>query len=406
MIHHNSSIPGDIKSFKVKIEDNDITPAVSGILVFLDVLMPSWTCQVLLDDTNNLIMNLPIKQGNKLKITIETQLSSSMDGKKEFEFVLFQISDRIFLNYNYQRYVIHGVSKAWLKNTGKRVSQFFDNKSPVDIAKQILTENLEGNLKSHNANNTISTIISNLSPYTAIAQMCRVAMIDKRADFIFFQSDNEEYKMHSIEKIYTDEESDITFKMYPANIRKDGNLKEDYCLCFHLFKFKHYNSIFNAGAGYYANKITRLDLTTLNWSEKKFKFGDDCSADSKAKTWEDSELFEKEDSNIAFIPKHPKMTDSGETILDSAEDWATSRKSSLLKLEQDNLIIQAPCGIKGWESLGKTCKVDLPSGQDHVDDKYDKQYKGKYIISAICFSINQNIAVANYHLIKKRPEKS
>lgn len=406
MIIQNSGLPGDLKEFTVRIDGKDISQFVTACTIYMDILAPAWTCNVSIEDHNNLIMNLPIRQGEKIEIKVETGLDSELDGEKTFEFVVGNITDRAFINTMHQTYSIVGVTEASIKNSGTRISQAFTNMSPTAIVSKIVSEHIKDTtVETHDATNTVTTIIPNISPYNAIAQMCRVAVIQDRADFVFFQSDNKKYSLKSIGKIYESEDSGFTFIMRPSSLRdSSGNLKYDYCMAFTEYQISHYNSTVNKASGYYANKVVQFDLLTQNWSEKTFKFGDDVSEDAAKKSWDKDSLFEQDDSSVTFIPRHAGMGE-GDTILDSSTTWHGSRKSSLLKLEQENVVIQLPCGVKVWESIGKTCKLDLPSQQDHTDETYDKQMKGKYIIGAIALWLGKHAAFTNLQLIKLRHEQ-
>jgi hypothetical protein len=412
MLVKKSCIAGDLKVFKVFIDGYDVSSAMSSVEIYLDMLMPNWSCKVYMSDTNNLIMTVPIQQGSKISITVETDVSSIMDGKKTFTFTLFKISDKQFKNYAHQTYVLHGVPETWIKNNGARVMQSYTSMSPVMISSSIMSTYLGGTISDiHPANNVVSLNSSNLSPFTAIAQMSKVAMIGNRADFLFFQTDNNKYAMKSLGMIYASEISGFSFKMRPAKIRDSkGNIREDYCQCFTDYYLDHYDSGSAKGGGLYASTAASYDLINQNWNNKEFKFGDDSSGagggimGALKKVWGaaggSSDLFEQKDANITFNPSHPGMSDKGNTSVDYAKEWSPSRKSSLLKLEQDNLIIQVPVGVRGWTGLGKTCLVELPSQQDVKSVKLDEQFSGLYVITAMCFNLSRHMAFTNYHLAK------
>jgi hypothetical protein len=404
MLIKNGVLPGDIKVLKVFIDEYDVSQAMVSTEVYLDMLMPSWSCKVFMQDTNNLMMTLPIKQGSKLSITAETSLRSIMDDKKTFNFVIFSVTDKEFINRANIAYTIHGVSETWIKNMGARVTRPYKSMSPVDIVSKVLKEYLGGSLKDeHSANNVVDISAANQSPYNVIAQMTKIAQINTRADFLFFQTDNNSYTMKSIDKMYNEESSNFEFKMRPSKLRdSNGNINIDYCQCFTDYYFDHYNTGTNKSGGLYASTAATYDLMSQNWSANTFKFGTDSITKAWNTAWDrGNALFEEAKANITFNPTHPGMSSSGRSALDYAKEWSPSRKSSLLKLEQDNLIIQVPCGIKGWTGLGKTCEVELTSNQEiKKDSKYDEQYSGKYMITAMCFLLNRAASFTNYHLAK------
>jgi hypothetical protein len=396
-------MPGDLAKFEVKIEDTDITDSVVSAVVFQDIFSPTWTAAIDVNDTNNMMMNVPIKPGSSVSISVKTDMKSETDGEKTFKFIVFNIGNKQIHNAMQQSYSINCVAEDFMKNQGIRVQQSFKNKSPDKICSSIISEYIGGSVETDPAENSLSTIISNISPFTAAHQMCKVAVSGGAADMVFFMRDEGKYAMKSIEKMYS-EGPMFRFIMRPSHVRDDaGNLEEDYNLCITNYHFEHYDAMSNISSGMYANKLVQFDFIGKTWSEHKFVFGDDVSEDADKKPWDNSS-FEQENSNISFLPKHPGLAGGNQTVFDTAKDWSGSRKSSLMKLEQDKLIIQLPGGVKGWEAIGRTVDVDLPSQQDHQDEELDKQFKGKYLVVAISHYFGKHSYFINYELVKKRHE--
>ena len=138
------------------------------------------------------------------------------------------------------------------------------------------------------------------------------------------------------------------------------------------------------------------------WERRILSFGDDNAQDAQMKSW-DSPLFDDaENANVSFLPKHPGLHKNA-TPTDSQDTWGTSRKSSIMKLEQDKLILQVPGGAACWQWLGKGCSVDLPSQQDKIfADSLDRQFKGDYIITGMKHTIAQDYYTLNIECVKKR----
>jgi hypothetical protein len=404
MISEKNAMPGDLAKFEVKVDDTDITESVMSVTVFQDIFSPTWTASIDLNDTNNVMMNVPIRPGSKVTVSVKTDLKSETDGEKTFKFVVFGIGDKQFENSLQQFYTISCVSQDFIRNQGIRVLQSYRNLQPDQICGSIIEEYLNGTIDTDSASNQVSVIISNLSPFTAAHLLCKIAIFNGAADMMFFMRDDKKYAMKSIESMYN-ESPVFRFKMRPSNIRDNsGSLEEDYNLCITNYHFEHYDVMSNISSGLYANKLVQFNFIDKTWNEKKFKFGDDVAADAQKKPWKDDELFEQENANISFLPKHPGLSGNGETMLDSAADWSGSRRSSLMKLEQDKLIVQLPGGVKGWEALGHTIEIDLPSQQDFKNEIYDKQFKGRYLVVAISHYFGKHSYFINYELIKKRHE--
>ena len=400
----NNSLPGDLKNYKVTIDGKDITSFVTYTYIFQELLAPSWTTQLFIEDTNNLLTEVPIKQGSKIEIEVETEFKVDSDDKKTYKFIVSKISDRKFVNAKHYTYTLHGITEEALKERGTRISHAYQNKAPTDIIKSIVEDYLKAKMdKVDKCDNTITHVINNVTPFTAAAQMSKIGVVEKSADLLFYQSDEGKYSIRSLEKLYSDENADITFKLKPSHIRDDkGNIGEDMTLAINKHDWKHYDVMENANAGMMANKTVSYDYMTKEWSEKVFKYGDDNSKDANNKQWDDTENFENEDINITFRAKHTGIHED-DTLFDSQSDWAGSRKSSLMKLEQDKLLIQCSYGAKCWSYLGKSCEIEIPVNQDK-DEPYDN-LSGKFLIIAVCHVLSSKASFSNYELIKKRLTK-
>lgn len=402
MLVQNSSAYSDIKKLEVIIDGNDVSQSVTHVSIFQDVFFPVWTAEFIIHDFNNLIMNIPIKPGTNISVTIKSELSCELDGEKKFEFTVSHIKDRQFQNWMNQTYTLTCMTDKMIENQGERVSKSFNKKKPDEIVKSILKDSLSiSDVESDSCDNKVSIIVPNISPIHAVNLMSRVATKDKAADFLFFQVDDEKYKFKSFEKLYK-EESGYTFKMRVNHLRDEqGNTEDDGALAFFDYQFiEHVDGLFTISSGLGASKLVEFDFISKSWSEKEYKFSEELSEDREKAPWDSS--LEKPNSNIMFMPKHPGMHES-ETILDFTGEWENSRKNNLLKMEMNKLIIQIPGGVKIWEALGKTCEIEMPSQQDETEgEKYDKYFRGKYFIAAISHQVSGTSYFVNIELIKKR----
>lgn len=406
MISNRSNLPGDLKSLEVSINDKNITTFVTQSYIFLSVLEPTWNCQLFVNDTNNLIANCPIKQGSKIKIEVETDIGSKSDGKRSFNFIVTNIMNRNMVNSKHYTYEVQGVSEEFLKNQGSRVSQVYKNQSPTNIIKKIITDILKAEVdKVDNCDNTITHTFTNTSPFDCAYQMCKVGVVSKAADLLLFQTDDKKFSLRSIEKLYNDENSKLEFIMKPSHYRDEsGNIEGDSGLVIIKHNWEHYDVMANTSGGMTANKTVSFDFVSKTWTEKVFKYGNDVEEDAKNKQWEDEELFESENMNISFHPINKLMT-KDDTIYDSIADWSGSRRSSLMKLENDKLLIQVAFTAKASEALAKNCEITIPAVFKDGGGNDTDEFSGKFLITSICIILSPKGAFANYELIKKRIEK-
>lgn len=400
---------GDLKRFTVFVNDNDITSSVLAVQVFQDMFSPTTTAIVNLMDTTNLLMTLPIRAGASLRVEIETDLNCAGDGDQTWEFVIYKVGDKTVTNDKVQTYSLFAAHKAFLLNQTKRVSRSYNRKSSDQIVENIVTEFLDGEVETHKSDTILSMIAPGWSPFFAIGWVTKSSMSQNAADFAFYQTYDGKFAFKSFEKLYSsdDEYSNITFNIRPANMRDEaGDSLYDYSTSINRYHFDHFDAISNLSSGFYKNKTVTYDFINKQWQTKSFTYGDDNEEDKKMMKVDQDFILSSDDVNITFLPKHPGLYGQSESYLDKAEAWQTSRKSSLMKFNQEKLMVQFPGTAKACQWFGKSCDVDLPS-QNSLDstDVFDKQRRGRYVITAMAHLIGKDSYVVNAELVKKRLEE-
>lgn len=397
---------GDLKVFTVKVNDKDVSQAVVSAHVFQDILSPTTTAIINMNDTNNLLMNIPIRAGSKITIQIETDLDSAGDGEKTWEFVIYRVGDKELLNSKQQAYSIFAADKAFLLNQTRRIYRSYRNQKTTDIAANVISEYLGGETLVHPSDNSLDLLVPGWTPFYTLSWLLKTSLRNGSADYVIFQDWDGKFCFKSYEELYSSsaEKSGITFDMVPTNLREQGETKKDLTTSINSYTFEHFDAISNLSTGFYKNKVVSYDLISKLWETKTFTFGDDNADDKSAQQLDDDLFLGAEDSNISFVPKHPGMTSSG-TYLDNADVWQTSRKSAVQKFEQEKLIISFPGSAKACQWFARNCQVDLPSQDFESDEEYDKQRRGTYLIATMAHMINKDIYTINAELVKKRLEE-
>jgi len=405
MIFENPTKYGDLKEFTITIDGHDVTQAVVEARLFQNVFTPTWTAQFQISDTTNMLMRMPIKPGSKISLTVETYVESDADDKKTYNMIVYRIGEKQLIGNMHQRYVLFCAPKAFYTNQKKRIKKAYNDKATGSVS-SIVSEFLGGECETKDSEATVATIISNWSPFNAIAWFTKHATDKNAADYVFFQTDEDKYAMKPMEQLYNSqqESTGVTFIQRVGESKdKIGNYLTDLSHAFSAFAVEHFDGVSNLSSGYYKNKKVSYDLINKQWEEKVFTFGDDCQDDATYKNW-DTDLFDDaEEANITFMPKHPGMSDQGDTYLDPQDTWNGSRKSAIQKFEQEKLTIQLPGSVGFYKYIGKNCKVELPSHQDmDTAQVLDKYRQGKYLILAIGHIIGRTGYVCNIEMAKKR----
>lgn len=405
MIVQQQTRPGDMIKFVVKIDGKDITDAVTDAQVFEEIFSPGWTANVLLTDTTNLLMTLPIVPGGELTIEAETKMGTPADGSKEFKFIITGIHDKILDNPGTYKYALACADASMVKQATKRVSKGFTDKKVSDIVKTIAQEYMGGTVDVDETDQNISIIIPNESPGMAIARLSKVAVKNDAADFFFFQTDENKFAFKTLENMFSSENENLNITLTNKVTELTDNKSDaefDYMLNIGQYYFNHYDSVSNLNTGYYKNKIVSYDLVSKKWESKVFTFGDDCKEDFKMRSWKNPIFDEAENASISFKPKHTGAFSKGLGVMETAQTWLPSRKSSVQKADQERLLAQIPGSVGCWKWLGKNITVDLPSQQEMTDEKKDKFRDGRYIVVCVAHMFSKAFYAVNLELVKKR----
>lgn len=400
--------PGDISFFEVRINGEDVTNFVMNTQLFMDIFTPFWTCQLLFADGQNLLMNLPITVGSVLTVEAETNAPMPCSGRKLFKYIIHKIENRKMQKQENQTYILHGITQQFFANQKTRVQKSFVNMTPIEIAGQLVAAMGGGLGRTDNDPEKYDLIIPNWSAVPGIEWLCRFAKIPdkKAADFLFWQQDDGVFSFRSLEKMFKDKIG-LKLRQMQPNLRSNNhNDDAESFVNMESYEFlESHNSGNKLQAGFYANTILTHDIINKTMEFTKFQMGDDIQEDQQKKNFKGESLTDLYQSHISYTPDHPGMN-SGVNPENTHKDWTGSRKTNMMKLEENRILVTMPGAICMWNYLGQTCEVKLPSHQDLVEIDYDEYMKGDYLVMAIKHSIGFGHCKSYLELGKKRLAKS
>lgn len=394
----------DLSQFKIIINGNDVTGAIAECHIWQDIFTPTWSAAITLSDTNNMIHTIPIGQGTPVQISLATKNNMDTDGEKTFNFIVYKITDRQLEKSKHQSYTIQLVHQHIIKNSQERVKKYY-KQNISQVVSEVISEKIGGSVDADSSENEINLIIPNWSPFVVAHWCARAAVVNGAADCVFFMYDEGQYKFKSLENMYNDD-CGVTLIQQIADIRDESaNIPDDACYAYSQFAFEHGDALANMVAGMYGNEVHSYDFVKKVWDEQKFNYGED-GVDGSQKSFLGSVFSDMTKSNINFVPKHDKLYEDGEHVYDNSDKWSGSRRSNVMKLNQDRLFVQIPGGAIAWQWLGRSINVKLPSHEDMTEEKEDKYYSGKYLVVAVAHQIKVEEYHVTLELIKKRTEQS
>lgn len=391
MINEKSSNPGDLRRLEVHIDGNDVTAAVTDVHIYLDLIGGFWTAKLFFEDSTNLLSRLPIKSGAPVKIIAETKLDSVGDALKEFEFAVYNVTDKVNQNHMQYTYTVHCAAKAFLIDQKRRVMKYYEG-TALDAVDSIVGEFLGSSLRdTRTPEGDVRFIATNWTPTNTIAWAAKWAVYSGKADFMFFQADNNQFDFMPVSAMYNERDTGLTFMQRPSGIKENGDGIHDPALTFIAQQNDHYDALKAGLSGYFASKNATFDLVEKSWRVEEF------SGDAEGG---DNEFSDMLDAHFSFTPTHPEMFTGKENVYDAFKDWTGSRRAELMKLDREKIFIQTPAAIGAWKWLGHRVKIDLPSMEDITTDQFDSLRAGKYLVTAVAFLLGKADAVTNYELVK------
>ena len=392
MLNDNSALPGDLKKREIKIDGQDISAMVLAANVYLDVVGGIWSCQLFIEDATNLLTTMPIKSGLPVKVKVETNFDGSVgDGEKEFEFVVYNITDKVATNHMQYNYTIHCASKSFINDQKKRVNKYFEGTADQAV-QSVISEELSASIKdSRPAEGNVQFIATNWTPLNTAAFAAKWAKYNGKSDFMVFQSDNDKFDFIPVSAMFEERRLGHVFIQRPSGIRENHEHKDDPALLITSYQNDHYDAARAGLHGYFGSKNAEFDLKTKQWKVEDF---------STEAEGAENEFADFKDANISFTPKHKGMYDGQDNVYDTAKEWMGSRRAELQRLDREKIFVQTAACAACWEWLGHTVKIDLPSMEDNTTEQFDKDRRGHYLITAIALMLNRADAVVNYEMVK------
>jgi len=400
----NYTHPKDFKSIRVKVDQKDWTFITVSFEIFQDITNPFWTGKLRISDTQNRVMFDKITQGSLVDIYIEDRTT-----KQHFQFIIYKMNRDLIKQHHYE-YEFELIHISWLKDQKQRISKQYKKKQANDFVTEMIGK-IGGIDFAEKTTGNYSFIVPNMSPMTAAQWAAKwgVSAVSGGADLFIYQSSHNGWSYKSLEKMIRTRSLILkNIKKIPQNIKNEDHSElEDYFISMEQYKFiNHVDSIPNVMKGAFANTTLVHDIKKKNAKEVTFKYGQDIPEDAKRKPFK--RFDEAPKAHITYQPIHQYNIEKKEkNFEEDHKKWNGSRKSNIMKLDTNRLLVSIPGRIDIFNQLGFSTYVELPSQQDiEISKPQDEFYKGLYIITAMRHIFNQKSFETFIELGKKRLERS
>lgn len=433
----------------------DISGIFTEINIFESIFSSTISGYIEVIDSNNIISglnSLPILGNEGILIELDVPIHKYVDpmnrngldnqkiidrNKIKYFGRIIDIRNRTLVNERSQIYEIHFMSEEAVLDRNIKISKSFKNKTTEEIIRNIYedfktigTYEFEQTINSENFYNFV---IPNWSPLYTIDWLASRS-ISKQYNtptFFFFQTlyndgPTEGERSSYTTSRYTEETTskfwflslddmlayDAKKKIFfrPGNLPEATDLQNnsEFSNASNYEVVNSFNTIENNTTGLYNNTLLCHDITNKEW--KKIVFNYDNSFD-KFNHLADNKIYSgvKNISNKRFDDSSYRESRIMLTSLGTKENKnqldkiSSPRLSRLSSLNYYRIKLEVP-GDATLES-GDVIEFDLPSPESSGENKFDKYYRGNFLITAIRHVINRSSYYMTLECSKESLEK-
>lgn len=361
------------------------------ILVELNVYEEIWnsniTCDIVINDSNNLLMNMPIFGYETLLLEFRTPDKALWSKTLR----LVRITDRKLLRERELGYILHFVTPEAVTNLKTRVSKSYKGKVISDIVADLHTNFLAGGpIEIEPTRFQQHIIIPMIYPVHAINWLATHANSTgyEGSNYLYYE-DKDKFRFVSMES-RLEKSSVKTYSYQVANVRKNevGHKSQDIesnIVAAEAYTFDHHSDLLdNMKNGMYGNELLTHSHSRKVW--RRYTFDYPTSFDQYKHLYPNNYLestvkqdLNKKDSKLKY---HSTGHDQdGYDFF--PEKWIPCRISQLQQLNNIKLTITVPGDSD--RTVGQVVTFSLPSPEPPVNNRQvdDKFYSGKYLIQSI-----------------------
>ena len=410
------SFAGDVKIDEITIysipskNKLNITNQVIGIQIFEDIFSPFISGNLIIQESIDILNNLPITGQELLELSIKTPTFDDKDAIKG-QFFVYKMSDRIFTAEKNVMYKLHFISYDSMRDARTRFSRTYEGRVS-EIVKEIIKDNYgeeKLGIVEDTKNNT--KFISNYwTPYKCVNYVSNnaISMTDSPT-YLFFQN-RKGYNFVSLESLYaTDDTQSFNYNMTTREIESSGdarrNLNVDYQRVTDIELPNAFDTVGRMMKGAYASTLYTYDV--LLKRNKKIEFNYQDSFDKRVHL-NDYPLTSKNAKGIFSAGTAISEENNHVGVFTNYGDVSNistmqMRTSMLMQVEGFKVIITVP-GRTDY-TVGQKVKLQVVQPEpvhegDTVQDDLDRTFTGHYLIGSINHTISRERHECTIELIK------
>lgn len=374
----------------------DLTAIFTQVELFESIFSPTLSGNIIINDSTNLIKNLPIIGQEKLEISFASPLFK--EEPVVLSFNIYKIDNRVRVNERSQIYSLDFISEHMIKDKLTKVSRFIEGKSS-DVIRKLLTMPWGLDSKKENeielSEDIVQFVVPNWSPVKSISYFTKRALNTNHNPCYLFWEGIDKFYFVSLESLF---KSDIISEFnvspkYIGTISPEANLRNirQYNVS------ESFNILEDISNGVYASSYLETDIIHRTINYKTY----DYLENFKKQTHVEQFPMLPESDNLDKL-NYTTQFESNISILDNEidsfdrkkySDWYLQRKSLMGQLKSLGITAY----LKGNSNLraGQMVKIHLPSPEPKSREQvWDDYLSGKFLVASVRHSFSQQ----NYNI--------
>jgi hypothetical protein len=376
-----------------------------------DIFRGTVSGHVLISDSISMIDRLGLSGNDYLELNFKKSETADVEGISKY-FRIYRVGERVLNNAETENYSLHFCSEELFLSEQTKVSKAYEGKTIEEIVTDILNNHMQIDdkyLAIESTEGLYDFVIPYKKPFEAINWLANYAIPTKSrtvkgADFVFFEN-SQGFNFRSIQSLFNSK----IYQEYIYSQRRNNSdsFGRDLITIKSYTFLDTFDTLYGTVSGAFANRLISIDPLTRRYTDTKFDYVSDYqnklkSDDKKRNSLinnTQNRLGKTSNENYDAVLKVMTTNANQKTAVGiSDKRYAVANdirvekyvpyRTAQLALSH---YVRLKLTIAGDPNLtvGTTITVNLPSSANKADGTglnegiLDKQYSGKYLITAV-----------------------
>lgn len=370
----------------------DVSAQLIEINIFEDLYSEAVSGTLMLHDSFNFLINLPITGEEQLHIRARTPSLNPSDAIDCY-FSIFKVSDKIIKDRSLV-YQIHFISIEAIMDSNKAISRAFGGRISnmiTDVLRQSIFLGTSKAIKIEETSNSCNVVPAFWSPFKLINYLTKRALNTKQNPSFLFYETNKNYVFASTDSLLS--QKPMFEYVYSESSSRQGSgtdFAAEYKKILSIKTDTLFNYLDRLQSGMFASKLTLVNPISKTIevvsSDYITNFPNHTHLDKFPLAT--PSVLRNQTSNLSFETFTPFVYDN---VNVKSSQWKIQRKMLLAELNAIRFEIE----VNGRTDIevGKVVSIQMPSFTainegDRSSDINDTYYNGNYLVTAINHRIN------------------